>query len=399
MPDSHALLSPSGAHKWMRCPGSLALEATQPKSTSAAADEGTRAHELAEAILKGGDGWTPLGDVDLEMLDYVLRYTDAVKAMAEGNELFVEERIDFSQLVGVENSFGTSDAVVVAGTELQIHDLKYGRGVKVFAEHNEQLQIYALGALEQFSLLAEFETVRLVIHQPRLNHVSEWVLSVDELQAFGSDVQIAAAAAIVDYNTAQCEGVDSLPPSEFTPGEKQCRFCRGAAVCAARAQHHLNTIADDFVDLDQPLLPQLDNPPARLSNEQLAEVYALLETIESWCKTERSSVNNELTAGHVVPGYKLVEGNGGNRTWSDATEAEALLKSFRLKQDQIYSLKLVSPTQAEKVLKKESPRRWKKLQALITRPEGKPIVVPETDNRPSLNPVNDFDDVTAEDLI
>lgn len=399
MPDSHALLAPSGAHRWMPCPGSLALEATQPESTSAAADEGTRAHELAEAILKAGDGWTPPGDVDLDMLDYVLQYTDAVRAMAEGNELFVEERIDFSHVVGVENSFGTSDAVVIAGTELQIHDLKYGRGVRVFAEHNEQLQIYALGALEQFSLLADFETVRLVIHQPRLNHVSEWVLSVDELQAFGSEVQIAAAAAIVDYNIAQCDGVDSLPPSEFTPGEKQCRFCRGAAVCAARAQHHLNTIADDFVDLDQPLLPQLDNPPARLSNEQLAEVYGLLETIESWCKTVRTRVNNELAAGHSVPGYKLVEGNGGKRSWSDAAAAEAMLKSFRLKQDQMYSLSVVSPTQAEKVLKKESPRRWKKIQALITRPEGKPIVVPETDNRPALNPINDFDDVTADDLI
>jgi hypothetical protein len=150
------------------------------------------------------------------MLDYVLRYVDTVWSLAEGNELMVEQRVDFSHIVGV-NSFGTADAVVIAGNELQIHDLKYGRGVQVDAEQNEQLQLYALGALEQFSLLYDFDSVRLFIHQPRLNHVSEWALSVEELLAFGQRAQEAAASVIVMFNIAECEGVNTLPLENFTP--------------------------------------------------------------------------------------------------------------------------------------------------------------------------------------
>lgn len=103
---------------------------------------------------------------------------------------------------------------------------------------------------------------------------------------------------------------------------------------------------------------------------------------------------------HPVSGFKLVTGKQGNRAWRDEVEAEELLKSFRLKQDQMYSQKVISPTQAEKLLKKESPRRWTKVEALITRSDGNPTIAPESDPRPALNvnPVNDFDDV-SEDAI
>ncbi|EDC5746108.1 DUF2800 domain-containing protein, partial [Salmonella enterica subsp. enterica serovar Sandiego] len=158
------------------------------------------------------------------MVEAVGRYVDTVWALAQGNELLVEQRVDFSHIVGVEESFGTADGVIIAGNELQIHDLKYGKGVRVDAEQNEQLQLYALGALEQFSMLYDFETVRLFIHQPRLNHVSEWALTVEELQAFGERAQEAAANVIVMFNIADCEGVETLPLENFTPGEKQCRF-------------------------------------------------------------------------------------------------------------------------------------------------------------------------------
>lgn len=210
---AHAKLSPSGAHRWMACPGSVVLEGDFPDTSSVYADEGTAAHTLASWCLEGKTNADifkgeeiAVGErkflVDDAMVDYVQDYVKLVREYAQDGTLLVEQRVPIGHLTGEEGATGTSDAVIIKGNELMVVDLKYGMGVKVDATNNPQLQMYALGALEEFELLGDFEYVTMVIHQPRLNHVSEWWVPVAVLHEFAHQVRDAAAQVEKAVNDA-----------------------------------------------------------------------------------------------------------------------------------------------------------------------------------------------------
>lgn len=409
---SHALISPSGAERWFNCPASLWLSKDEPDQSSEYAKEGTTAHALAEYCFKfnkKADSLlgmkTVVNDIDVneEMAEAVQSYVDTVNgiksSMSEVLVFDVEQKLDFSELLDIstnintmntdykpEKSFGTADVVLLGDGELQVHDLKYGKGVRVSAENNKQLLIYALAAYYYYSLGCEINKISVHIHQPRLNHYSDFTVTPDELFEFGKQLKEKAGIAYNIYlNGPQSD-------TDFCAGESQCRFCKAAGKCETLANQVAQTIEADFENLDDNIVERVD----KLENGALANKFKSIGLIKSWITAVETKVQSELQHGNPVPGFKLVIGRQGNRAWVSEEDAENALKSFRLKQDEMYTRKLISPTQALKVLK-GSDKRIAKLEEIITRSEGKPTVVPESDKRPAISPADDFTDLTQED--
>lgn len=495
------------------------MEAGIPDNGSEFADEGTAAHFLASECLEGehdakfflgtrvfvgyhrtcweidltGDDDRDAGrffSADADMCREVQKYIDAVREAAQGEgELHVEQRLPIFG-GAIPDQFGTSDAVIVFPQKLKAADLKYGRGVQVFAEENEQLMLYGLGALDEFDLLGEIEEVELIIHQPRLNHYDSWTCSVEHLRAFEQRAIAAGKLALDICDRTSVQWIETVDPTDgetihgvrgvetverfLAPGPDQCRFCKAKATCPAMRDSVLATVAGDFevlgrhdeegykplpvvdnlialgkgeiavstidaekiiaaahgvapgkvdfvnqafdTDGAQPdyfvvkkptLRPALENPEARLtsaSDEQLGLLGEAIDLVEGWAKAVRAELERRMLAGGAVPGFKLVKGREGIRKFGDADQAEAVMKSMRLKQDVMYDWTLISPTTAEKLAADGviGKKQWPKLQALIVRSEAGLSVAPAADKRPAvvITPVaDDFETLPdADDL-
>lgn len=431
----HSLLNPSGAKQRALCPGSLAQQAFAggPDIPSEYAAEGTAAHELAEWCLSGDkDARAFLGrnitveekddqgkvhrfrfTVDDEMARHVQKYLDAVRELAQGAPIFAEVRLHHGEMIDMHDNlaWGTSDAVVIVDDEIQVHDLKYGKGVPVSPVENLQAIAYALGAyawMEQQFGAEDLTTVRVFIHQVRSDTpLLEWAIPVaDLLNVYRPQLQASEHEAHRLHRLAEV-GMH-IEPQHFVPGEEQCRFCRAKATCPALRRHVAREVADDFEVLDDPkpltkaqtVLPQDLPIEADTINALLAAHMASVPVIRQWCDSiEAAGTAVALRGGHL-PGFKVVQGKKGNRAWANATAAEDMLKSMRLKQNEMYDMKLISPTKAEELLA-ETPKRWNKVKTLITQADGKPTVVPASDKRAALviEPVtDDFADLDAEGL-
>lgn len=385
-----------------------------PDTSSEFADEGTAAHTLASmALTESKDALAYLGriikvertgqpdnefEVDEDMAGYVQTYIDLVRQLAEGGTLLVEQRVPIDHMTSEEGAEGTSDVIIITadGDELIDIDLKYGRGVKVFAEDNEQLLMYASGAVRKFGLLGDFKRIRVLISQPRVSEApSEWTITIDELREFEKRAASAALSVRNAFTFHKTGVLLTQGLSYFAPGDKQCRWCKAKATCPALAREISKTVLDDFEVLGNP--HESATPvPVPADAARLGVFRARVELIEEWCRAVCAAVDNRLNAGEPVPGWKLVDGKKGNRAWGDKTQVEEALKAARLKHEEMYSYALISPTQAEKKLKKEKPRVWKRLMELITQAAGKPSVAPESDPRPAVQPGATADDFADE---
>lgn len=397
MSEYHALLSPSGAAKWIACPNSIAAEKGQPDAGNRdAAQLGTDKHTLLATCL--GNGYRAekfigvaqfisgniidadfVNDVQL-VLSGVRHVLYEYEESGAQVQLEIEQAVPIGHITGEQGATGTADIVVLATwpngrAEICVIDAKFGYR-EVGAENNAQMMLYALGALEKFKE-TKFFTARLMIAQPAVSETfSEWSIDVAELQMWAKTIVTPAATKAQQI----FKGSDryALTLVNYNPGDKQCQWCNAKAVCPARARMVQDILGRDFAEVDETLSSEM------LTNDQLGDIWQVLDFVESWAKAVRGRIEYELLQGNAVAGVKLVEGRRGNRSWEDDANAEALLKSFRLKTSQMYTLKLMGPKAISEVLKLQ-PRRLKKVEALITQRAGKPHVAHESDKRAALD--------------
>lgn len=367
-PSDHALLSASGAHRWINCPPSARLESDEPESTSAAAEQGTAAHALAEhklrRVLKQRSKRPVSTWVDDEMEtltdDYVAFVQERISIAQEScadPQVLIEQHLDFSHIV--PGGFGTGDCVIIAEPTLQIIDLKYGQGVLVEAAHNPQLMLYALGALHAFGDLYGIETVAVTIYQPRRANVDTWEIPVTELEHW-AEAEVKPKAELA----AAGEG-------EFCPGS-WCQFCKIAPTCRARAEANLALARLEFA------------PPAELSDTEIADVLARIPQLKTWAAdVEAYALSKAVNQGVVFEGFKLVAGRS-IRKYTSETDVAAAAEAAGYRD--IWDRKLITLTAMERLMGK--PAFNEVLGDLVTKPAGKPTLVPTSDKRPALDLVS-----------
>lgn len=374
MPNTHAILSASAAHRWLECTPSARLESTMPEETSAYAEEGTRAHEICEYKLRELIGSLPPNAVcpealDADMAAHTDSYRDFIEEemsalQAESSDdvmLLIEQKLRFDDYV--PEGFGTSDAVLVSDKVLEVVDFKYGKGVYVDAVGNPQLRLYALGAYLSLSALYDFETVKAVVFQPRLNSVTHEELSVKELLDW-------AAATVKPRAELAYKG-----EGKYKIGE-HCRFCRAGSVCRARAEEAFKVIEQS----------ETSKPPT-LSDDEIEAVLGKLDDTERWINAIREYAQNKaVNEGRKWRGFKVVEART-QRKISDPIEAALRLERLGYSQEDITNTKLKGITELERILGKT--KFASTLSDLIVKPVGAPILVGASDKRPEINPIAD----------
>lgn len=381
----HALLSASGAERWINCPPSVRASEGIGDRTTVFAQEGTFAHELSELYfsnmyegLSNFEFESQLQErkkndfFDEELHDYVKEYVAEVEerineALARSKDaiLMFEEQLDLTDYV--PEAFGTGDVIVYSEGILEIIDLKYGKGIEVSAVNNPQLRLYGLGAYELLSLLEDIHTVKTTIIQPRLNNISSEELDAKDLVKWGKEVVIPKAD-----KAYKGEG-------DFKAGN-HCRFCKIKHSCRARAEE--NTVPNEK-----------RKRPNLLTDDEIAELLHKLPDIKKWVSdvqeytAEQAYKNNKQ-----YKGWKIVEGRSSRKI----TDSEALLDKLKAKYEvnEVTETKLLSITNLEKKIGKKEFS--KEADDFIIKPQGKPTLVVESDKRSSIGRIratDEFEDI------
>ena len=374
-PNDHALLSASSSHRWLHCNPSARLEREFADRETIAAAEGTAAHALAEHKLKRKlklRSERPVSPFDTEEMevctddyaDFVMEQVTKERRRDLDTQVFIEQRLDFSCYV--PEGFGTGDCLIVSRGRLHIIDLKYGQGLLVDSEENPQMMLYALAALNQYEEQYQIKKVKLTIFQPRRDNVSTWETTVAKLKKWATKDLVPKA-----QKAFRGEG-------EYCPGE-WCIFCKAAVKCRARAEDKLRLAQSEF------------KMPPLLTDAEIESVLAKLPDIKKWADEIQEYALAKALAGKEWTGFKLVEG----RSVRKFTDERAVVKAANeAGYHDIYKQTLISLTEMEKLMGKAEFS--KALGALVTKPQGKPTLVPDTDKRQAIsvsNPKSEFSEI------
>lgn len=373
MPDIHAYLSASSSDRWTHCPPSAKLNAAVQERASPYALEGTCAHSLCEYLVLtalGRECQDPTENLDVynsEMQDTAESYRDFFMEQVSEAKMFcadpvvcVEKRVDFSKWV--PEGFGTADGLIVTDGYLQVIDMKYGVGVLVDAAENTQLSCYALGGIDLYDGLYDIQKVRLTIFQPRREHYDTWDTTKDELLRWAEDTLAPAAKLAI-----KGEG-------EFVAGD-HCRFCKVKETCRARADYYLEMASEAFKE------------PETLSTYEIAALLPKLPGFVSWADDLKEYALHEAIGGTKFPGFKVVEGRS-NRRYSDEEQAIAAVSKAGFDP---FEHKILGITAMTKLLGKK--RFEEILGTLVIKPQGKPVLAPESDKRPEMHNIDEaFDE-------
>lgn len=365
---AHALLSASSAHRWLNCPPSVRLEENFPDTTSDFAKEGSLAHELAELKvrkyflepmstrsynakvkkLKADELW------DDEMLKHTETYLEYIQQIVHSYDIkpyvAVEKTVRYTDYA--PEGFGTADCIIIARETLYVVDFKYGRGVLVSAEKNPQMMLYGLGAYTDYSFLHNIKKIKMAIVQPRLNSISEYEMSIEELLSWGEQIKPVAELAY------KGEG-------DYLAGE-HCKFCRARSQCRARAEENIK------------LAGFIDKLPPLISNEEVGEFLTRGKDIAKWVKDLEEYALKECLAGNEVAGFKAVEGRT-TRAFVDMDKAFEILKASGIDEAMLYERKPLTLAQCEKVIGKKEFGEL--VGDHIVKSPGKPTLVTENDKR------------------
>lgn len=375
----HALLSASGAHRWLACTPSAKLEERFPNESSMYAEEGTLAHSVCEITARYFLGELSKVDYENQLQEFsqskyytneirecAVEYAKLIKSKIEGAYVFcsdafaiLETRVDFSKWV--KNSFGTSDCVIVADNILEVVDFKFGKGVPVEAEDNPQMKLYALGAYEKYKDLYDIEQVRMTIFQPRLSDKPlEYTCGISDLLDWAETVVKPKAKLAYEGK------------GDFAPSAETCKFCRAKEQCRARAEQNLK-IFDDSPD------------PLLISADEAGAILNRAGDIQAWLSDLENLVTNSLLSGEPVMGWKLVEGRSV-RKFADEQKVVEAMKAAGFDEAMLYERKLLTLTQMEKDFGKKAVAET--LSGLIIKPQGKPTLAKASDRRAEFKPTD-----------